>query len=337
MQTLILEEPGRFVRGERPEPHAPGPGEALVRVHAMGVCGTDLHAFEGTQPFFSYPRVLGHELGVEVLEVGAGVDHVAPGDRCALEPYLSCGTCVACRAGKTNCCVDLRVLGVQTDGGMGGRLVLPAHLLLPSPSLSYDELALVETLSIGAHAVRRAAVREGEAVLVVGAGPIGLSTVACAQAAGARVLTSEIRPDRIAFAREHLGGVVLDGREPLLPQLLDHLDGELPTVVFDATGNADAMQDAFGYVAHGGRLVFVGIVRQAVAFDDPSFHRRETTLVASRCATAEDLQWAMDAVEGGSIDLKPWISEVAALDEAPDRFPIWIGSESGIIKAVIRF
>ena len=133
----------------------PAPGEALVAVRRVGVCGTDLHAFHGRQPFFHYPRILGHELGVEVLDVGAGVTDVRPGDRCALRPYLECGRCDTCRRGFPNCCPDLAVIGAHIDGGMRERQVVPADHLHASRTLSFDELALAETLSIGGHAVVR--------------------------------------------------------------------------------------------------------------------------------------------------------------------------------------
>ena len=179
MQTIVLDQPGQLVLTETPPPAGPGPGEAIVRVHRIGVCGTDLHAFKGEQPFFDYPRILGHELGVEVLALGPGGDptgRIAVGTRCAVEPYLNCGRCVACRRGKPNRCVALRTLGVHTDGGMREAIALPLDKLHPAPTLSYEQLALVEMLGIGAHAVGRAAIEPGEWVLVVGAGPIGLST-----------------------------------------------------------------------------------------------------------------------------------------------------------------
>ena len=174
MQTLILQQPGELVLADTPAPAAPGPGEARVRVHCSGVCGTDLHAFAGKQPYFTYPRIPGHELGVEVLAVGTGVTAVRVGDRCAVEPYLSCGHCIACRRGRTNCCETLKVLGVHVDGGWRSEMLVPAAKLHGSGKLTYEQLALVETLGIGAHAVTRGAPERGESALVVGAGPIGL-------------------------------------------------------------------------------------------------------------------------------------------------------------------
>ncbi|HKS97404.1 MAG TPA: alcohol dehydrogenase catalytic domain-containing protein, partial [Terriglobia bacterium] len=190
MRQVILEQPGRFVCADAAPP-ARQANEALVRVHRVGVCGTDLHAYAGEQPYFTYPRILGHELSVEVVETSmAGETGLQPGDRCAVEPYLSCGDCHACRLGKYNCCEQLRVLGVHTDGGMREYLAVPADRLHKSGKLSLDQLALVETLGIGAHAVQRSGLRAGENVFVVGAGPIGLAVTqfACAAGGSVRVL-----------------------------------------------------------------------------------------------------------------------------------------------------
>src|SRR5258708_25733558 len=171
MRTIVLDKPRQLSVVDGPAARPPGPAEALVRVQRIGICGTDLHAYMGEQPFFSYPRVVGHERGVEVVEAGRDADGLRPGDRCAVEPYLSCGACIACRAGKTNCCARLQVLGVHADGGMRELMTLPARALHRSDTLSPDQLALVEPLCIGAHAVARARIATGEWALVIRGGP----------------------------------------------------------------------------------------------------------------------------------------------------------------------
>jgi threonine dehydrogenase-like Zn-dependent dehydrogenase len=340
MQTIVLDQPGRLSLTETPPPAGPGPGEAIVRVHRIGVCGTDLHAFKGEQPFFSYPGSLGHELGVEVLAIGSGGDptgRIVVGDRCAVEPYLNCGTCVACRRGKTNCCVALQTLGVHTDGGMREAIALPLGKLHPAPTLSYEQLALVEMLGIGAHAVSRAAIEPGEWALVVGAGPIGLSTMVFAKDAGARVIATDLDAGRLAFCRRELGiEHTLQAGPGLLEELRALTDGELPTVVFDATGSARSMMGSFNLVAHGGRLVFVGLVQADITFNDPEFHRREITLLASRNATAGDITRIIAAIEGGRIATTSWISQLATPEEAVERFGDWTRPKTGVIKAMVR-
>jgi len=336
MKTLMLETPGTLRLGETAEPSAPGPGEALVRVRQVGVCGTDYHAFLGEQPFFTYPRVLGHELGVEIVAVGPGVDDRAIGARCAVEPYFSCGHCPACRRGKTNCCVNLRVFGVHIDGGLRERAVVPTARLHAAPALSFEQLALVEPLSIGAHAVARAALSDGERVLVVGAGPIGLSVIQFALLAGADVTVMDISAQRLAFCRRLWPQVTaIDARDEPLTILQDQVGDDLPTVVFDATGNQRSMMASFQYAAHGGRLIFVGLFQGDVTFHDPDFHRRELTLLATRNATGADFRRIIGYLEAGQIDLTPWITHRASFDTLIHAFPGWLDRDSGVIKAVV--
>ncbi len=337
MKTIILNKPGEFAMINRPQPAAPGPGEALVRIARIGVCGTDIHAYCGNQPFFSYPRVLGHELGVEVVAVGAGVTRVRVGDRCAVEPYLSCGICVACRRGKTNCCVRLQVLGVHCDGGFCQFLLLPQNKLHPSRQLSLEQLALVETLGIGAHAVDRAAPVNNEWALVIGLGPIGLATLQFVIAAGARPIVMESNPRRVEFCQKQLGiqSIVNPAQAPL-EQLASITQGELPTTVFDATGNARSMMAAFQYVASGGKLVLVGLFQGDVTFHDPEFHRREMTLLSSRNSREQDFQRIIALVESGQVDTRPWITHRGALSDVPDLFPTWVKPETGVLKAMIE-
>ncbi|MFI5356593.1 MAG: zinc-binding alcohol dehydrogenase family protein [Opitutales bacterium] len=338
MQTLVLEAPGRLITKETTAPAAPGPGEALVRVHRVGVCGTDLHAFAGNQPFFTYPRILGHELGVEVLALGSGVTRLAAGDRCAVEPYLNCGQCIACRRGKPNCCRSLQVLGVHTDGGHRSRLLVPAAKLHRSARLTFDQLALVETLGIGAHAVSRAGLQAGETVAVIGAGPIGLAVMQFALAAGARVIAVDVSPARLEFCRDRLGvATLVDARTgDVAAQLAAATAGDLPTAVFDATGSGKSMNASFAFPAPGGRLIFVGLVQADVSFHDPDFHRRELTVLSTRNALPDDFTHIIGLIESGRIDTTPWITHRACLGEVPGAFASWTSPETGVIKAMIE-
>jgi 2-desacetyl-2-hydroxyethyl bacteriochlorophyllide A dehydrogenase len=339
MKAIRLEEPGRFAQMSlEPEPAALQPDEALVRVHRVGVCGTDIHAFRGDQPFFSYPRILGHELGVEVLELGAPADGIRAGLYCAVEPYLNCGTCIACRRGKPNCCVKLAVLGVHIDGGMRETLVLPARKLHPANHLTLDQLALVETLAIGRHAVNRAGLEEKEFVLVIGAGPIGLGVMQFASEAGARVIVVDINPQRLEFCRSRLGvpHTIDASRQNALEALAEITGGDLPTAVFDATGNGRSMAGAFEYPANGGRLIFVGLFQGDVSFNDPNFHRRELTILASRNARPDDFARIISLIESNRIDTSPWITHRAPLSGVVTEFPAWTKPETGVIKAMIE-
>ena len=338
MKTIRLEEPGQRALIATEPTGVLAPQEARVRVRRVGVCGTDIHAFGGRQPFFSYPRILGHELGVEVLEVGEEVTNVRAGDCCCVEPYINCQKCVACRKGKPNCCTHIRVLGVHTDGGMREQLVLPARKLHASKVLTLDQLALVETLGIGAHAVGRANIEAGEFVLIIGAGPIGLAAMQFALEAGAQVIALDINEDRLDFCRRQLGvGFTINAaQEAALESLNEITDGDLPTAVFDATGNPTSMLNAFQYPAHGGRLVFIGLFQGDVSFNDPNFHKRELTLMGSRNALPEDFARIICLIEAGRINTTPWITHRASFEEVVAKFPTWTKPETGVLKAMIE-
>jgi len=337
MKTLILEKPGDLRAIETAPPATPETDTALVRVHRVGVCGTDIHAYHGRQPFFTYPRILGHELGVEIVEIGANERGLKPGDRCAVEPYINCGNCIACRRNKPNCCVNLSVLGVHRDGGMREFLAVPIRKLHPSNLLTLDQLALVETLGIGAHAVERARLHRSESVLVIGAGPIGLSVIQFAQVAKVRLIVADLSEQRLQFCRDHMGVKHTINAALDLPNAVRELNrGELPTTVFDATGNPKSMNAAFELPAHGGRLVFVGLIQGEVTFNDPNFHKRELSLLATRNALPYDFERIIALVETGQVDTRRWITHRAKFADVPAEFPNWARPESGVVKAMIE-
>lgn len=337
MKTIILESPGNLMLTQTRPPEPPEPGAVLVRVHRVGVCGTDLHAYHGRQPFFTYPRILGHELGVEVLAVGTGVTSVQPGDRCSVEPYMNCGSCIACRRGKPNCCAALRVLGVHTDGGLREQIVVPASKLHRSERLTLEQLALVETLAIGCHAVARTAPRPDEYCLIIGAGPIGLATLEFVRLAGCRPIILDLSPERQAFCRNvlHVPDVLAPSAQ-LEAELRDRAGGDLPEVVFDATGSVASMSAAFGLVAPGGRLTFVGLTGDEVRFRHAAFHKVEGTLLCSRNALAADFTHIISLIERGSLDTRPWITHRPGFAELPGVFPSLTRVETGVVKAVVR-
>ncbi len=341
MKAISLDQPQKFRLIDTAEPAAPGPGDALVKVHRVGICGTDYSGYLGKMPFFSYPRIPGHELGVEVLAVGTGVSNVQPGDRCSVEPYLNCQKCYSCRRGHTNCCEHNLTLGVMCDGGLAERYVLPARKLHISKKLTFDQLALVETLAIGCHAVNRGAPKTGEHVLVIGAGPIGLSAVEFAKLSGARTIVMDMNAGRLAFVREKMGvpdtiELAPGDEAAAIEQLSAITGGQLADVVIDATGSHKSMAAALAYCAFAGRLVYVGITQQEVSFlHAPILHRREISIMASRNALPPDFTRIIALIEEGRIDTGPWITHHAAFEEMIDIFPSWLKPETGVIKAVV--
>jgi 2-desacetyl-2-hydroxyethyl bacteriochlorophyllide A dehydrogenase len=337
MKQIMLQEPGKFIQTNVDPPDKLSDGEALVKIHRIGICGTDLHAYKGRQPFFSYPSVIGHVLGVEVIEIAGKQTNVLVGDRCSIEPYLNCGYCSACLRGKTNCCSQLKVLGVHTDGGMQKYIKIPVHKLYPCESLSYEQLALVETLGIGAHAVERAGIKLLDTVLIIGAGPVGLSVLQFVQLITPHVIVMDREESRLTFCRTHMRVqqtiLAVTYSVEILKELLN---GELPFIVFDATGNAESMMNAFSYIAQGGKLIFVGLFLGNVTFSDPEFHRRELTLLASRNATANNFKQIIRLMEQGCINIEPWITQKVSFMNMIEEFPNWVNPDSGIIKAMVE-
>ena len=335
MNTLVCQNPGEFAyqTAEKPEPKE---DFAIIKIMRIGICGTDLHAFEGTQPYFSYPRILGHELSGTIEQIAPGTDFEI-GEAVTFIPYFHCGKCVACKVGKTNCCTNMQVCGVHVDGGMVEYLSVPVSSLLHGQGLSFNELALVEPLAIGAHGIRRAQVQTGEFVLVIGAGPIGLGTMELARIAGAQVIAMDINTQRLAFCKEKLKVEhtinALD--TDVMEQLQEITYGEMPTVVIDATGSLKAINNAFQYLAHGGRYVLIGLQKGDISFNHPEFHKRESTLMSSRNATREDFDHVINSMKRGLIEPMNYITHEVAFAEVKATFADWLKPETGVIKAMV--
>lgn len=339
MKAIQLESPRTFRQLEIEEPAPLGPNEALVRTHCVGVCGTDTSAYLGKFALFSYPRIPGHELGIEVLAVGDDVRSVRPGDRCSVEPYLNDVQSFASLRGRGNCCQRLQVLGVHIDGGLRERFVVRADKLHPSKHLSYEELALVETLAIGCHAINRAAPKHNEHLLIIGAGPIGLSVLEFARLAGSVITVVDINADRLAFCRQmydRINTVLFKENGIELEQMREITRGELYPTVLDATGSSASMNQAFNYVAHAGTLVYVGITTQDIQFSDRLFHTREMTLKASRNALPDDFRRIIKLIEDRQIDTGRWITHRTKFDNLIDVFESFTKPDTGVIKAMIE-
>lgn len=348
MDVLVCVKPWELALEKRARP-VRAPGEVLVRVRRVGVCGTDMHIFAGRQPYLQYPRVMGHELSGQVAEADAQ-SALRPGDIVYIMPYLSCGHCRACKTGKTNCCMNIQVLGVHRDGGMAEYLAVPEAFVFRCEGLDLDSAALIEFLAIGRHAVRRSGLigegligeglvggGQGKRVLVVGVGPIGIATALFAKLSGAHVTVVDTRPERLAFCREHLGVdrafVVDDGLDA---RLAEATDGEFFDTVFDATGAPAAMEKGFHYVGHGGSYVLISVVAASLTFSDPEFHKRETTLMGSRNATVADFEAVVQAIRDRKVPVSALITHRTRLADMPKAMPAWASPDAGVIKAVVE-
>lgn len=336
MEILVCTSPGNFEYRTTKEPVLTK-GNAIIKVKRIGICGTDLHAFEGTQPFFNYPRILGHELSGELVAFDDAPGFTL-GESVSFIPYYNCEKCIACRSDKPNCCSNIQVCGVHIDGGMVEYLSVPSRLLLHGEGLSFDELALVEPLAIGAHGVRRADIKKDEFVLIVGAGPIGLGTMEFARIAGAKVIALDINDMRLQFCKDKLNiyYTVNALSENVNDRLLEITSGDMPTVIIDATGNLKAINNGLNYLAHGGRYVLIGLQKEAISFSHPEFHKRESTLMSSRNATRKDFEHVISSMKKGLVDPKTYITHTVPFNFVKDNFEAWLKPETGVIKAMVN-
>ncbi|HET6995313.1 MAG TPA: zinc-binding alcohol dehydrogenase family protein [Chitinophagaceae bacterium] len=336
MKTLVCTKPGEFeyVTAKMPELK---PGHAIIKIKRIGICGTDLHAFEGTQPFFEYPRILGHELSGELIAFDKAPGFQV-GEAVTFIPYFYCGKCIACQKGKQNACVNIKVCGVHQQGGMAEYLSVPSYSLVHGEGLSFDALALVEPLAIGAHGVRRAANIQGEYVLVIGAGPIGLGTMEFARIAGGEVIAADVNANRLKFCREHLKvkHTINASNADLIQQLMAITQGDMPTVVIDATGNRKAIDNAFQYLAHGARYILIGLQKGEISFSHPEFHKREATLMSSRNATREDFDHVIACLKRKKIEPTSYITHRVPFDQVKHEFGGWLNPANGVIKAMVE-
>jgi len=332
MKAVVCRKPNSIEIEERPAPITQ-PGEALVRIRRVGLCGTDYHIFAGRHPFLAYPRVMGHELGGEIVGTDPG-SMFRIGQTVAINPYLACGTCIACRKGKPNACMNISVLGVHADGGMTELIAVPESALIDADGLTIDQAAMLEFLAIGAHAVARSRVGPADQALVVGAGPIGIAVGLFARLNGAQVTLVDTRATRLAYARDHLGFADVVGAGA---DLASRTGGEMFDMVFDATGSLAAMAQSLHHVAHGGTLVLVGVAPGDLIFPDPEFHKRETTLIASRNALSADFDRVKQAIRDGSIPTSALHTHSLAAEEIPARIPDLIAQADHVLKAIASF
>jgi 2-desacetyl-2-hydroxyethyl bacteriochlorophyllide A dehydrogenase len=335
MKYIVCEKPGEFLLKEKEAP-VRNENEALLKINKVGICGTDLHAYSGNQAFFTYPRILGHELASEVLEIDDNKNGIKIGDKVVVMPYISCGKCIACRNGKTNCCTNIRVLGVHTDGGMQEQIVVPISILLKANHLSNNQMAIVEPLAIGAHAIRRAQVQKGEFVVVIGCGPIGIGIMKLAQIAGAKVIAIDRNEQRLQYAKEKIGvDFVVNATNDPVAAIAKITNGDMATVVFDASGHKEALEAGPDYMSHSGRYVLVGLSKGELTFSHPKIHAKEISILCSRNATTEDFEHVINVLDQFPTD--SFITHSVNFTEMIANFDSWTKPETGVIKATVEF
>ncbi|MFT4173707.1 MAG: zinc-binding alcohol dehydrogenase family protein [Rhodocyclaceae bacterium] len=335
MQAVTIQNPGQVGLTDV-DAREPGAGEVKLRVVCVGLCGSDLNTYRGLNPLVSYPRIPGHEIGGEVVAIGADVTRCKVGDRVVVLPCTECGECSACRNGRPNACRYNQTLGVQRHGGMSESLVIPAHKTLVCNQLDFDELALVEPLSVGMHAARRAQITVGETVAIFGCGVIGLGAMAGAAAMGARVVAIDIDARKRDIALACGASRFVNSRKEDLTALAQQLDdGRGPAVVIEAVGNDATFVEAVRLAAFAARVVYVGYAKKPVSYDSSLFVMKELDIRGSRNATATDFAAVLSLLEQGRYPTRQIVSAHYPLARAADAFADWAGDPGAFTKILI--
>lgn len=315
-----------------------GQDEAIIKVKAIGICGGDVHFYEGTHPYKNYPRIHGHELSGVIDEIFENDRGLKKGDPVVLEPLIACGKCYPCRIGKYNCCVDLKVIGAHIDGGFAEYIAVPVNRIHRIPdSLPFDIASLCEPYSIGAQCVKRATVVKEDTVAIIGAGAIGLTVLDFVKKIGAKALVADVHPYRIEMAKSFGADITVNSKDQdIYESIMKFTDNEGCSVVMEATGVAKVMENTENLVAAGGRILIVGLTNEKVAFSGINFTRREMTILGSR-NSAGVFPFVIDAVSSGEMYAEKMITRKFDFDEIVDAFDFTYKNLSNVGKVVIEF
>lgn len=338
MKALVLKAPFEFEYEERPMPECLN-GEVLVKVDAVCICGSDVGAIKGTHSMFSYPRVIGHEFSGTVVKVGTKVSKLSEGDRVCMMPCVPCNECKACAKGKTNACQNLQIRGVHLDGGLQEFYSAPEHCWIKvDNTLSPLEIAMLEPLTIGAHAAARSKPRAGDQALIIGAGPIGVSCALNLKSYGVEVYLADNNLDRVKFVCENFGLNVFHSVESgYMDQLEKVTMSQMFDIVIDTTASPGSMQDTWKLICNGGTIVFVGIARTSLTIDGQGLHSKETTLLISRNSVRSDYEKVISIIKSGHLIPIKFISHVVSFSDAGDILYKWVNPESKVFKGVVVF
>lgn len=334
MKALVMQQPGSVTVETVPDPD-PRPGDALLRVRRVGLCGSDLNSYRGRNPLVSYPRIPGHEIAATIASLSGQQSHFTVGMDVTLSPYTSCGVCAACRNGRSNACQNNQTLGVQRDGALAEWIAVPVEKLYTA-ELSLTELCLVEPLTVGCHAVARAEVTDSDTVLVFGCGGVGLGAVAASAFRGAVTIGVDIDDAKLAVAREAgAEHTIHSQRQPTAAIVADLTDGHGPDVVIEAVGTPDTFRAAVEIVAYTGRVIYIGYAKEPVTYETRLFVQKELDIRGARNALPEDFRQVITMLEQHRFPVQSAISTVASIEDAPEILSAWSTDPSRFTKIMI--
>ncbi len=337
MKAVCIEQPGNIYVKEI-EKREPKAGEAVIRVKSAGICGSDIGAFRGTNGLVSYPRVIGHEIAGEIVSIPENKKGLKAGDRVVVDPYLYCGHCYPCSIGRTNCCDDLKVLGVHVEGGMTEEITHPAEMLIKIPdNVPWDIAPIAEPLTISLHGCHRLGLKKGEFIAISGAGTIGLLAALVALAYEAKPILIDMVEERLAFAKS-LGveRTVNLKTDNLLEKVKEYTDGKLCECVMEASGANSAIRSTLDLVCHAGRVVFTGWPARETSLPTDVITRKEIDIRGARTSAGE-FEEALDLISTGRVNVRAILTKLVTVDEAPDTLRDISANPGNYLKVNVMF
>ncbi|MBQ0070878.1 MAG: zinc-binding alcohol dehydrogenase family protein [Spirochaetales bacterium] len=338
MKAILIEKPWEVKAVEREIPEI-NDNEALIKVHAAGICGSDIGAFRGTNNLVSYPRIIGHEIVGEIVKIGSNnPKNFKVGDKVVVDPYLYCGHCYPCSIGRTNCCEDLKVLGVHVDGGMAEYYKHPANMLIPMPEgLSWENAALAEPLTISLHGIHRGAVKAGEFVVFFGAGPIGILAALAAKLYGATPIVVDLVQERLDFVKaQGVDYVINSGSEDVVARVREITGGKMAQCVMEATGANACIRLALDVVCNAGRVVYTGWPKKMTELPTDLFTKKELDIRGARTSAGE-FEEALDIIANNKMPVTSILTKCVSVDEAAETIVDIEKNPGSYMKVVVKF
>ena len=339
MKTIIINKPGEVNIIDTPKP-VRKKGEALLKVLYGGICGSDLGTYRGTFAYASYPRIPGHEFSAEIIEIDDNDRNLKPGMIVTCNPYFNCTKCYSCKRGLVNCCTSNETLGAQRDGAFSEYITMPIERIYDGKGLSAKTLALIEPFCISYHGVSRADVKEGDTVLVVGAGTIGVLAAVAAKAKGAKVYISDIAEKKMNYAVETFGldgGILNDNHADFIQKVEEITGGNYFDVTIEAVGLPSTFLNCIEAAAFGARVIQIGVGKKNVDFDFTLLQKKELNVFGSRNALKKDFLELINLVKEGKVDLEKIVTNTYSFDEAAKAFSDFDKNAASMLKVIIKF
>ncbi|MBR6567021.1 MAG: zinc-binding alcohol dehydrogenase family protein [Clostridia bacterium] len=336
MKAIVIDTPDKIEIREVPMPEVKE-DEALLKVKYVGICGADLASYTGNQPFTTYPRIPGHEFSAEIVEIPENDRGFKKGDIVTCNPYFNCGECYSCERGFVNCCTDNQTMGVQRDGAFCEYIAMPVERIYDGKGLSAKELALIEPFSISQHAVSRAAIKESDTVLVIGAGPIGLFALIAAKQKCKKIVVADILDNRLSLAKEYGADAVVNTKNESLTEFTEKFTlGKGFDVCIEACGAPETFLGCIDSCAFAGNIILIGNGKRDTTFLHSIILKKELNIHGSRNALKDDFINNISLVAEGKADVMKMVSGIYDMENAAEAFEALRNNNGTLAKLLIK-